>query len=686
MEQYKYTNKLINETSPYLLHHAHNPVDWYPWGDEAFQKAKDEDKPILLSIGYSACHWCHVMEKESFENEEIAALMNRYFVSIKVDREEMPDIDEVYQYAVQILGKGGGWPLTVFLTPEGKPFFGGTYFPPEERYGQQAFPDVLVAVTEAYRERKGVLESTIEDLKGVLNRLSEKKPAVNGFNLVDAESAVSRLLRDYDPSHGGFGSAPKFPGALQLSLLLRYYKRSRDSMSLEAVEKTLRSMAEGGIYDQLGGGFHRYSVDERWLIPHFEKMLYDNAVISRVYLEVYKITKNPFYRRIAEETLNYLLRDMLHPDGGFYTSEDADSEGSEGKFYVWSKEEFASVSGSDSDIVMRYFGVTDEGNLEGENILHVDRGLKALSHEFDKPDDEIRGIIARGKERLFAKRGERERPFKDTKIITSWNGLAISAFIEAYRATGKDLYLDIARRSLGFIEYNLPQVEGRLLHVWKDGIAKINGNLDDYAFLVSALIDMFEVTFDDKYLQWAGEITDIMIDIFHDKDRGGFFNAVAEPERLFYRLKTGADQSIPSGNGIAAMNLLKLSSYRDNSEYKAMAEEVIRLYYNEAKEAPFNYASILSAALFCLGGATEITIVGNKESDDAKMLLRKIEEAYIPDMVIYVADETSEEKEVMPQFSKGKSQKNGKVTVYVCKNFTCSEPLTEPGEIERQFQ
>ncbi len=694
MEQYKYTNKLINETSPYLLQHAHNPVDWYPWGDEAFQKAKEEDKPVLLSIGYSACHWCHVMEKESFEDEEIAELMNRYFVSIKVDREEMPDIDEVYQYAVQILGSGGGWPLTVFLTPEGKPFFGGTYFPPEERYGQQAFPDVLAAVAEAYRERKWALESTIKDLNGVLNRLTGKISTVNGLSITETASAASRLLRDYDPSHGGFGSAPKFPGALQLSLLLRYYKRSGDSMSLEAVEKTLRSMAEGGIYDQLGGGFHRYSVDERWLIPHFEKMLYDNAVISRVYLEVFKITKNPFYRRIAEETLNYLLRDMHHPDGGFYTSEDADSEGVEGKFYVWSKEEMTSVPGNDSDIIIRCFGVTDEGNLEGENILHVDRGLRALSHEFDKPEEEILSIIARGKVRLFAKREGRERPFKDTKIITSWNSLAISVFIEAYRATGNGMYLDVAGKSIGFIISNLWSnlwsnlrlSEGKLLHVWKDGVAKVDGNLDDYAFLTSALIDMFEVTFDDKYLRWAVEITDIMIDIFHDKDRGGFFNAVTEPERLFYRLKTGTDQSIPSGNGIAAMNLLKLSSYQDNSEYKIIAEEVIRLYYNEAKEAPFNYASILSAALFCLGGATEITIVGNKESEDTKMLLRKIGETYIPDMVIYLADEAGEEKKVMPQFSKGKTQKNGKVTVYVCKDFTCSEPLTESGEIERQFQ
>jgi len=685
VEQHKYTNRLIKETSPYLLHHAHNPVDWYPWGDEAFQKAKEEDKPVLMSIGYSACHWCHVMERESFEDEEIAGLMNRNFVSIKVDREEMPDIDEIYQYAVQILGSGGGWPLTVFLTPERKPFFGGTYFPPEERYGQQAFPEVLAAVSDAYRERKWALENTFEDLKGVLKRLSEKRSYVNGLNITDVVNAASTILRDYDPSHGGFGSAPKFPGALQLSLLLKNYKRSNDSMLLEAIENTLHHMAEGGIYDQLGGGFHRYSVDERWLIPHFEKMLYDNAIISRVYLDVFKVTKDPFYRRIAEETLNYLLRDMHHPDGGFYSSEDADSEGVEGKFYVWSKEEMAAILGNDSSVVMRYFGVTAEGNFDRENILHIDRGLRALTHEFDRPDDELLKIIAEGREMLLEKRGERERPFKDTKIIASWNGLAISAFIDAYRTTGMDLYLDAAVKSFDFIMSNLWLPGGRLLHVWMDGAAKINGNLDDYAFLASALIDMFEVTFDDRYLRWAEEITNSMIDVFRDIDSGGFFSAESDPDRLFYRLKTCIDQSMPSGNGVASMNLLRLSLYRNNSEYKAMAEEVIRLYYSEANSSPFNYASILSAAIFYLAGATEVTIVGKKDTDRTKIMLRKTGEAYIPDMVIYLVDETTGEHEGMPQFSRGKGQKNGKVTVYVCKDFTCSEPVTEPGEIERRF-
>ncbi|MCC7201656.1 MAG: thioredoxin domain-containing protein [Nitrospirae bacterium] len=682
MVNYKYTNRLINETSPYLLQHAHNPVDWYPWGDEAFQKARADDMPVLLSIGYSACHWCHVMEKESFEDEKIAGLMNRLFVNIKVDREEFPDIDELYQYAMQILGRGGGWPLTVFLTPERQPFFGGTYFPPEERYGQQAFPDVLAAVSDAYKSRKWALESTIEDLTGVLKRITLKSPSGDGLKIAEAESAASSILRDYDPSHGGFGSAPKFPSAIQLSLLLRLYRRNNDSMILEAAEKTLHQMAEGGIYDQLGGGFHRYSVDERWQIPHFEKMLYDNAIISRIYLDVFKITKNPFYRRIAEETLNYLLRDMKHPEGGFFASEDADSEGVEGKFYVWSQDEISACLGEDSDVVIRYFGVTDEGNIEGGNVLHVDRGLKALAHEFDRPDNELLCIIAKGKEKLFAERGVRERPFQDTKVITSWNGLAISAFADAYRTTGLNQYLDVAVRSSDFIISNLWLRDGRLLHVWKDGSAKISGNLDDYAFLASALIDMFEVTFDRKYLQLAEEMTDSMINIFMDHDGGGFFSAAADPDRLFYRLKTGTDQSIPSGNGIAAMNLLRLSLYRDNIRYKALAEETIRLYYNEALSSPFKYASILSSAMFNLACVTEVTVIGNRDSERAKMMLSKIRESYAPEMVIFLIDETNQGEECAPQFSRGKRQETGKVTVYICKDFACSPPLTEPDTLE----
>ncbi len=681
MEQHKYTNRLINETSPYLLQHAHNPVDWYPWGDEAFQRAKDQDKPVLLSIGYSACHWCHVMEMESFENEDIADLMNRLFINIKVDREELPDLDELYQYSVQILGRGGGWPLTVFLTPERMPFYGGTYFPPAERYGQQAFPDILVSVSDAYRERKWALADTIDDLKLVLKRITEKVPVADELNIHDVEVAVSTILRDYDPSHGGFGSAPKFPSALQLSLLLKLYKRKNDSTILDAIENTLRHMAEGGIYDQLGGGFHRYTIDERWLIPHFEKMLYDNVIVSRVYLDVFKVTKNPFYRRIAEETLNYLLRDMHHRDGGFYSSEDADSEGTEGKYYVWSGEEMAAVLGGDSEVVMRYFGVTREGNFEGANILHVDRGIAALVHEFDRPEDELLKIIAQGKDKLFTRRGERVRPFQDTKIITSWNGLAISVFVEAYRATGIDLYLNTAVEAVDFIMSNLLQSGHRLLHVWKDGAAKFNGNLDDYAFFTSALIDLFEATFEDRYLRLAEELTDSMIAIFRDSDGGGFFSSESDPERLFYRLKTGTDQSVPSGNGIASMNLLRLSLYRNSVKFKSLAEEAIRFYYSDARSGPFNYVSILSSAMFCAGGATEITIVGNKEDASLKLILRKIFESYVPDKVIYLVDESGALKEEMPQFSKGRGRKNGMVSAYVCRDFTCSEPMTEPEEV-----
>lgn len=678
----RYTNRLIHETSPYLLQHAHNPVDWHPWGEEALSKAREEDKPILLSIGYSACHWCHVMEEESFENEEIANIMNRYFINIKVDREERPDIDEVYQYAVQLFGGSGGWPLTVFLTPEGKPFFGGTYFPPEERRGLRGFPEVLRGVAEAYRERKREIEMTTAELKNVLVRMTDSAPSTGELSLPDVDSASSSLLRYVDPTHGGFGTAPKFPSTPQLSLLLRYHKRTGDTLAIKAVGETLRNMAEGGIYDQLGGGFHRYAVDERWLVPHFEKMLYDNALLSGIYLDTYKVTRDPFFKRVAEETLDYLLREMAHPEGGFYSSQDADSEGEEGRFFVWSMKEIKSILGADAEIVCRFYGVTREGNFEGKNILHIDRGFKALSHEFELPEEDIRNIVAKGRERLFAARDQRIKPFQDTKIIAGCNGLAISALVDAYQTTGKDLYLNEAKRSLNFIRSHLYEsLKGKLFHVWKDGVAKVDGDLDDHAFLASAAIDLFEATFDDEYLSWAERLADSLIGLFLDRERGGFYHTALSGDRLFHRLKTGNDLSLPSGNAVAAADLLRLSCYRDNKRYRTVAEGVIRLFYKEALEGPFSYSGLLSAAYLDLEGAREITIVGHRGSR-VKELLRRLGEMYIPDKVIFLINEETEDRYI-PAFARDKSQKGDSPTVYICQNFTCSEPLTAFQDIER---
>jgi len=679
--EYKHTNQLVHETSPYLLQHAHNPVEWYPWGDEAFTKAGEEDKPILLSIGYSACHWCHVMEEESFENEEIAAVMNQNFINIKVDREERPDIDDVYQYAVQLFGGNGGWPLTIFLTPEGKPFFGGTYFPPQERQGLKGLPEVLLAVAGAYRDRRKEIEATTSEVTSALKRLTDRVSSEKEINPGDIDNAASRLLRHYDPSHGGFGTAPKFPNTTQLSLLLQYYQRTGDPLALQTVRDTLHHMAEGGIYDQLGGGFHRYAIDERWLIPHFEKMLYDNALLSRIYLDTYKITREPFYKEIAEETLMYLLREMYHPDGGFYSSQDADSEGGEGKFFLWSKEEMQSILSEDAEVVCRFYGVTEGGNFEGGNVLHADRGLKALSHEFGLPEEEVRNLLKRGKERLFLSREQRIKPFRDTKIITEWNGLVISALINAYQTTGGDLYLDAARRTLDFVRDRLIK-DGVLFHVWKDGTVKVNGDLTDYVFMTAAALDMFEATFDEGYLLWAEGLTKSLTDLFRDSEQNGFYHTAGGTEVLFHRLKTGNDQSLPSGNAVASTNLLRLSAYRDHSGFRTMAEQLVRLFYDDAIESPFNYPSLLSSAYLCAEGMKEITIVGSRDSDELKELLRRLGEMYLPYKVIYLVDD-AQKGDSMPSFARDKRRKDNRTTVYICQNFTCSKPLTEWRDIER---
>ena len=679
---HKYTNRLINELSPYLLQHAHNPVEWYPWCEDAFEKASHEDKPVLLSIGYSACHWCHVMERESFENEDIAGIMNRLFINIKVDREERPDIDDLYQHAVQLFGGNGGWPLTVFLTPEREPFFGGTYYPPEARYGSKGLPDILRAVSEAYHGRKREIEATMKELKNVLARITDKVPTGEEINIADIDNASSSILRNCDLSHGGFGTAPKFPNTTQLSLLLRYYKKSSDPMAIEAVENTLRNMAEGGIHDQLGGGFHRYAVDERWQIPHFEKMLNDNALIIRVYLDAYRITKDQFFKNIAEKTLNYLFREMYHPVGGFYTSQDADSEGVEGKYFVWTKKEIESLLGRDAEIICRYYGVTDDGNYEGKNVLHIDREIKALAHEFELSENDIERIIANGREKLIAKRMEREKPFRDTKIITGWNGLAVSALIDAYQICDKDTYLDKAKETLDFTRSNLFK-DDKLLHAWKDDAGKINGDLSDYAFIIASAIDMFEITFEDEYLSWAESLTNSLIQLMWDNERGGFYNsAVDENERLFHRMKTGSDQAVPSGNASTLTNLIKLSFYRDNEDYRSIAEKTLRIFYNKAIENPFNYAGLILASYLYIEGPKEITIAGKKADDEVQRLLRKIRGTYIPEKVLYVVDETKEGRNP-PGFTSAKGQKENRITAYICQNLTCSKPLTELEEIEK---
>ncbi len=522
MSTHSHTNKLINETSPYLLQHAHNPVDWYPWGDEAFDRAKAEDKPVLLSIGYSACHWCHVMERESFENEAIARLMNENFINIKVDREERPDLDSIYMTAVQLMTGQGGWPMTVFLTPEQIPFYGGTYYPPEDGHGMPGFPRILISLAEAYRSRRDEISENAVSLLRELDRLGDVRGSVGALTVESLEVASRQLVRGLDPTHGGFGSKPKFPPAMSLDFLLRHYRRTGDASILEAVELTLEKMACGGIYDQLGGGFHRYSVDERWLVPHFEKMLYDNALLARIYTDAWLATGKELYKRIATETLDYVRLEMTDPDGGFYSTQDADSEGVEGKFFVWTSAEVEALLGpDDAPIFCRYFDISPYGNFEGHNILHVDLEPGVVAKLFNVTPERVTEAIERGRPILFEEREKRVKPGRDEKMLTAWNALMLKSFAEAARAFGRDDYAEVATKNAEFLMRVMSQrsEDGalRLLRTHKDGESRLNGYLEDYAYLADALLSLYEATFDVRWFNDARALVESMIVNFWDK-------------------------------------------------------------------------------------------------------------------------------------------------------------------------
>ena len=545
-------NRLANETSPYLLQHSNNPVDWYPWGEEALDKARSEDKPILLSVGYSACHWCHVMERESFENHEIAAQMNDGFVSVKVDREERPDIDSIYMTAVQAMTGHGGWPMTVFLTPDGKPFYGGTYFPPEDRGGMPSFPRVLEAMSDAYQNSKGDILQNTEHLLERMRQMSAV--GQQGFEPLTEEVmrlAMRKAASDFDDRHGGFGLQPKFPQPMTYEFLLRHYMRFEDADALHMVELTLQRMAMAGIYDQIGGGFHRYSTDAFWMVPHFEKMLYDNALLVRLYLHAYQITGNPLYKRIVEETLEYVTREMTAAEGGFYSAQDADSEGVEGKFFIWLPHEITDALGdADGEIINRYFGVTPHGNFEGRNILRVAMDAANLAREEGMDAGEFGELLARAKSKLLAVRNERIAPGLDDKILTSWNGLTLAAFAEAAAVLGREDYAEVAERNAEFLLANLLR-DGRLLRTYKDGTAKLNGYLEDYAFLIDGLLALHEVNFSRETLNAAIALGNSMVELFWDNATGQFFDTGHDHEQLVVRPKDLTDNAIPCGSSMA---------------------------------------------------------------------------------------------------------------------------------------
>ena len=676
-------NRLARETSPYLLQHAHNPVDWFPWGEEAFTRARAENKPILLSVGYSACHWCHVMERESFENPDVARLMNELFINVKVDREERPDVDDVYMKAVQMLTGRGGWPMTVFLTPEGKPFYGGTYFPPVDRHGLPGFPRVLEAVARAHRERPADVAKSVEQILSGLAHFERARATERPLDPTLPRRAAEALLAHVDRADGGLGGAPKFPHASAFQLFLRQHRATGGPALLEAVLLTCDRMAKGGVYDQIGGGFHRYAVDARWLVPHFEKMLYDNAQLPRLYLEAYQVTGGPGLSRVVEETLDYVLRDMRHPGGGFYSATDADSEGEEGKYFVWTPAEVARlVDPNDVDLVCRYWDISEEGNFDGKSIPHVTLTVEQVARMFGRSPAEGAVALERARTRLLAARGERVPPARDEKILASWNGLMIGTLAEAGRVLRTPRFVGAACAAAEFV-WTRMRSGGKLLHGWAGGGAKHGAYLDDHAFVASALLDLYEATGDRVHLERTRALAAALDARFHDGAGGGYFFTAHDEERLIARSKPGADGSLPSGNAVAAHVLLRLHHLTGEAAHRARAEEILRLYHDEAAEDPFGHATYLQALELYLEGPLEVVVVGCRGAADTDELWGEVARAYLPHRVL-VATEPGEADPPAP--ARARPPVDGRATAYVCRNFTCSAPVTRADELARLLQ
>ena len=681
----KTSNRLLHETSPYLLQHAHNPVDWYPWGEEAFHKASVEDKPILLSIGYSSCHWCHVMAHESFEDEETARLMNEHFVNVKVDREERPDVDAIYMRALVAIAGRGGWPLTVFLTPEKQPFFAGTYFPPQARQGLPAFRQVLLSVARSYRERKEEIQRSAQ---GVAARViaQDLTPAAPPMELsaIVLDQSLRRLSERFDPRHGGFGAAPKFPQAMALDFLLREYYRGGNSLALRIVEKSLEKMARGGIYDQLGGGFHRYSVDDSWLVPHFEKMLYDNALLSRVYLHAYHTTGKPLYRRIAAEALDYVGREMTSEEGGFYSSQDADSEGEEGKFFVWTPAEIKAALGEeDGELFSQYFSVTGAGNFEGKNVLSVPRDLDVVAHLAQVPMERLEEVVSRGRQQLFSLREQRVRPGRDEKVITSWNGLMLASFAEAARVLDEERYLQLALRNADFLLRELRD-KGQLYRIYAGGRRKVKGYLEDYASLIGGLLALYEATFDQRWFLEARALAEEMVPRFKDSLGPGFYDTDGQ-EELITRPRDWQDGALPSGNSLAADVLLRLNALTGAAEYEQLAEGILKLMGSTIAQHPLSFGHLLSVLNFYLSPPEEIAIVGEPGEDDSQELLKVVYARYRPSKVVAVGLPSSEEEASIPLLA-GRRLIRRHATAYVCQRFACQQPVTTPRDLAAQLR
>ena len=673
-------NNLASESSPYLLQHKDNPVNWYSWNDESLKIAKDANKPIFLSIGYSSCHWCHVMAHESFENNDVAKIMNENFINIKVDREERPDLDDIYQKVCQMSTGQGGWPLSVFLTPEQRPFYVGTYFPVLDSYGRPGFGSLCRQLAQSWKEKPKEIESTADNFMTNLSRLERvTEPSQISKSILD-EAAVN-LLQIADTNYGGFGQAPKFPNASNLSFMFRYSKLSGISKFKDFALLTLKKMAKGGIFDQIGGGFHRYSTDARWLVPHFEKMLYDNALLPIVYCEAYQITKDNFFLDVVTKTLDYVIREMTSPEGVFYSAQDADTNGEEGQTFVWKKREIEEILGSDSEIFCIYFDVTDGGNFEGKTILANNIKTSAIAFKFNKTEDEVNRIILEGSSKLLETRNKRTQPGKDDKVLTAWNRLMISAFVKGYKISGKSKYLDVALTATDFYQEQFEK-HRVLQRVFKDGKSKLNAYLDDYAYLANAVIDMFEITGKQNYLNFAIKLSDHLIEHFWDDRNSNFFFTADDHEKLIIRPKSNYDLSMPSGNSVAVNTLLRLYHITREEKFHKISQKILESQATMAAENPFAFGYMLNVLYLEIQKPTEITILNSQNSQIISTLSKK----FLPESIMVIIND-NDELDALSKFSffAGKEFPTDQTNVFVCKNFSCSLPLTNISSIEENL-
>lgn len=685
------SNKLASEKSPYLLQHAHNPVDWYPWSAEAFQRARAEDKPVFLSIGYSTCHWCHVMEKESFEDQEVAKLLNDAFVCIKVDREERPDLDAVYMKVCQAITGTGGWPLHIMMTADKKPFFAATYLPKESRFGQTGMKQLLPQITQLWTSKRNELIDSAEKITTLLKEREEKSRELQPTEELaehTLDEAYLHLAENFDEDNGGFGYAPKFPAPQNLSFLLRYWKRTGYDKALQMVEKTLKAMRFGGIYDQLGSGFHRYSTDQKWLVPHFEKMLYDQAMLISVYAEAYQATGKQEYKRTAYEVVTYILQNMTDPNGGFYSAEDADSEGEEGKFYLWTEQEIRqAVSQDEAEIVKKVFGTEEEGNFAetvtgkktGKNILYLKRQLAELSSDLHFSPEELQNLVDEARQKLLAVREKRVRPSKDDKILTDWNGLMIMSLAKASQVFNEPEFAAAACRAADFIIGHLRDAEGRLVHRYREGEASVSGFLDDYAFFVWGLIELYETVFRMEYFHYAIDLADRMISQFWDKERGGFYQTADNSETALVKNKEVYDGAYPSGNSIAALDLICLARMTGETRFEEKAAQLMQAFSVEVSRTPSAHTQLMVALDFALGPSSEVVIVGDPQKEDTIKMLQTLRSKFLPRKVVLFRSSTQKDPEIagLAEFTKDLRGTEGKATAFVCRSHICDLPTTD---------